>query len=369
MPPAIRGVRATYFAKSVPPEDLSRVGQLASTAGLVGGVLAPCNSAIAATLFGDDSHERDELARWFDGFRACALFSFVACAICAVALWVWIPAKTRARRNGPDGKGHADASSESQRCECERCRKVLTKEEKEYAMALCDLCYDSYSGTNYNFRRFRRNVLVSFCIIASLLEVSMNACIIASFQPIAVTHFHWGSKHIAAVLFSGAGLSVAVSWISIRLRLLERVQIAFAAGLYLVGVLMFTIPPLVEWRCVVGMLLGIKAQILFMSPWTAVFSKLIGSVRVTNRQTMWLCMAPAIGGAAGTALSPLCVVVAGTYAFPLATLPSAAAGLGIVLGWGRLTDGGYRSGGGSRGDLEQQGGLLKRATISRRASR
>merc|ERR1711879_687610 len=110
---------------------------------------------------------------------------------------------------------------------------------------------------------------MSFCIIASLLEISMNACIIATFQPIVVTHFRWGNKHIAAVIFVSSGWSAIFSSMATLLRLEQLPQIVIAAGLYLIGVLMFTIPPLVEWRCVVGLLLGGKAQILFMAPWTA----------------------------------------------------------------------------------------------------
>ena len=44
-----------------------------------------------------------------------------------------------------------------------------------------------------------RRVLVAFCLIAMLLEASMNAGVTATFQPIAVTQFGWGADQIAFV--------------------------------------------------------------------------------------------------------------------------------------------------------------------------
>jgi len=43
--------------------------------------------------------------------------------------------------------------------------------------------------------------------------------------------------------------------------LLLRAQAAAAACLYLVAVVLGTMPPLVEWRLVVALVLGLKAQV------------------------------------------------------------------------------------------------------------
>eukprot|EP00967_Tisochrysis_lutea_P056479 scaffold71330_cov32-Tisochrysis_lutea.AAC.6 len=46
VPISLRGVRAVYFARRVLPADLSRVGQLASAAGLVGALAGPLLSQV-----------------------------------------------------------------------------------------------------------------------------------------------------------------------------------------------------------------------------------------------------------------------------------------------------------------------------------
>lgn len=322
-PPAVRGVRAAYFAKHVAPEELSRAGQLASSAGLAGGFLGPLISVALYVFFDGDN---PETPRWPNSFVAASLLATAVGAICFVGLWWYIP---------PDKRKHRSGSSASHRLSerCERCCNQLTELQQSYANALCDSCYDSFSGENYSFGRFCRHVLVSFCIVGALLEVSMNAGVIATFQPIAVTQFGWGNNRIAAVNFAGAGLSVVVSLLMAHLRLPEKSQTAAAAGLYLAGVIVFTIPPLSEWKLVVGFMLGIKAQILFMAPFTAVFSRLIGRARVTNQRTTALCLAPAIGAALGTACAPAFVAVAGEPAFMLASLPALVAVVAIAFGW------------------------------------
>merc|ERR1719401_1149978 len=171
-----------------------------------------------------------------------------------------------------------------------------------------------------------------------LLEISMNAGVIATFQPIAVEHFGWGNNAIAAVQVVGAGLSVVISLLMAWLRLPERTQTALAAGLYFFGVMMYSIPPLTEWRAVVGLMLGVKAQILFMAPFTAIFSRLIGRARMTNNLSTALCLAPAIGAALGTTMAPLFVSAAGGPLFPLVGLPAAAAVAAIAWSWRRLAE-------------------------------
>jgi len=329
-PPAIRGVRAAYFAKHVAPEELSRAGQLASSAGLLGGFVGPMISAALSRAFGDGSD-----GCWPGGFAVGAALAAVSCATCAAALAAFVPPRSRRQRKAVQGRGAAGFSTgHSERCEL--CSQILEESERQFALALCDTCYNNYAGTNYNFRRFQRHVLIGFCLIASLLEASMNAGIIATFQPIVVTHFNWGNSAIASVNLTGAGLSVVISFLLAHLRLKERTQTAAAAGLYLVGVVIFTVQPLREWRLVVGLMLGIKAQILFMAPFTAIFSRLIGKVRVTNWLTTALCLAPAIGAALGTAAAPWFISVADTPLFMVVSFPALLAVAGIAAGWGRM---------------------------------
>ncbi|CAK0859262.1 unnamed protein product, partial [Prorocentrum cordatum] len=52
LPPAVRGVRAAYFAKHVPPRQLNRASQLASSSGLAGGFLGPLGAALAQSALG-----------------------------------------------------------------------------------------------------------------------------------------------------------------------------------------------------------------------------------------------------------------------------------------------------------------------------
>merc|ERR1719401_2909387 len=169
-----------------------------------------------------------------------------------------------------------------------------------------------------------------------LLEISMNAGVIATFQPIAVEHFGWGNNAIAAVQVVGAGLSVVISLLMAWLRLPERTQTALAAGLYFFGVMMYSIPPLTEWRAVVGLMLGVKAQILFMAPFTAIFSRLIGRARMTNNLSTALCLAPAIGAALGTTMAPSFVAQSGKLACLLSAVPALLAVIIISLGWNYL---------------------------------
>jgi hypothetical protein len=176
---------------------------------------------------------------------------------------------------------------------------TLCRYGHRYATQLCDRCWDRW------FKHFKRRALLAFCGVAALLELSMNAAIVAPFQPIAVEHFGWGSDQIAAVNLLSATLSVVVALAVAKLRLNEWAQVIAASTLYVASTLLFTWPPLHEMRIVLGLVLGLKAQILFMAPFTAAFSRLIGGPRVTNGLTTTLCLAPLIGAALGTAAAPL----------------------------------------------------------------
>ena len=302
-PLSLRGVRYAYFARHVNPDDLSSAGQLASAAGLLGSLLGPVLAAVTKNSF-------------FWG----AVFAAISHAVCAVALATWLPPKPKGMRREKDQDRLTLQI-------CEKCGVQLTETEKPYGTQLCNKCYDSW------FRSFKRRVLFCFCFVAGLLELSMNMGVVAAFQPIAVEHFGWSSDQIAAVNFLSSSVSVLVSVGLARLRLPEFGQAATAACLYAASVFCFTLPPLVESRCVLGLVLGLKAQILFMAPFTAAFSRLIGGSRVTNAVTTVLCLAPLIGAALGTAAAPLLLPFAGTAIFMISCCPAVLAVCLMCVGW------------------------------------
>lgn len=332
MPPAIRGVRAVFFSKHVPPEELSRAGQLASAAGLLGSVVGPIVSTAVQNLFSSL------------GWAVNGILATSSHAACALFMLVKMPApevKKTSRKDAMRGEtttrcfGCCPSTSGSWSVEeethgqCEACNRVLNDEEKRYRSALCNVCYDSYGGVG--FKRFKWRVLMSFCAVAGLLELSLNATILGTFQPIAIRKFGWGSTEIAAMNFASALLSVFVSLASAQLRLEEGFQVTVAAGMYCASGIFFSCPPLSTWRLLVGLILGLKAQILFMAPFTSIFSRLIGRTRVTNRLTIGLCLAPAIGGVLGTMLAPIFFrFTVNTWLFPMATIPACCSFLAVL---------------------------------------
>ena len=128
-------------------------------------------------------------------------------------------------------------------------------------------------------------------------------------------------------------ISVLVSLSVAHLNLNEWAQAIIAASLYVSATLIFSWPPLEQSRLVVGLVLGLKAQILFFAPFTAAFSRLIGGHRVTNGLTTLLCLAPLIGAALGTAIAPLLIPYAGQPLFMLTGLPSVIGTLCLLAGW------------------------------------
>ena len=305
-PLSLRGVRAAFFARTVAPSDLSRAGQIASAAGLVGSVGGPLIAAMCRNAF-------------------LPLVAAAAHAVAAFGFYHYLPRDP----SRATAKKASDASADRPPLPpaCERCRRALTESEARFGFALCDECYDTW------FKRFRTRLLIAFCGIAALLELSMNAAVVAPFQPVAVEHFAWGSDQIAAVNLLSATLSVGVSLLVAQLNLNEWAQVTVAAGLYVSSTLTFAWPPLQEYRLVVGLVVGLKAQILFMAPFTAAFSRLIGGPRVTNALTTMLCLAPLIGAAAGTAVAPMIIPYAGTWPYMLCGLPAVLAMVLLALGW------------------------------------
>lgn len=343
-PPAIRGVRAVLFSKFVPPEELSRAGQLASAAGLLGSVVGPIVSTLIQSFFHRNGFAVNSLLATASHV-GCALFIMLkfpqeetpkrrddACGcLCA---WRKKKQVVPIRKTGSRSNAIKQPTYSEEDHICEECGNHLNVEEKRYRSALCNVCYDSYGGVG--FKRFKWYILMSFCAVAGLLELSQNAAILGTFQPIAVRHFGWGSNEIAVVNFVSALLSVIVSLVSAQLRLPEAIQVSAAAALYCVGGLAFTCPPIQEWKCILGLVLGLKAQILFMAPFTSIFSRLIGRTRVTNRLTIALCLAPAIGGLVGTVLAPVFFRISNTWFFPTAMAPAIFAFVGVLFGVSRM---------------------------------
>ena len=314
-PVSLRGVRAAFFARRVAPSDLSRAGQLASAAGLVGSVAGPLLAAL--------SH---------NAFVPAAIMAAAAHAFAAVALYAYLPppSPSQASEHSDSAKGAtADAAQHhlGKHAVCERCAAALTQAEVRYATKLCNRCWDTW------FKSFKRRALLAFCAVALLLELSMNAAVVAPFQVIAVEHFGWGSDQIATVNLLSATVSVFVSIAVAHLRLNEWAQVLAASALYVAATLLFAWPPMQETRMVLGLVLGLKAQILFMAPFTAAFSRLIGGPRVTNSVTTILCLAPLIGAALGTALAPVLISHAGTPLFLVTAFPAALAMLLLIAGW------------------------------------
>merc|ERR1712176_231580 len=113
----------------------------------------------------------------------------------------------------------------------------------------------------------------------------------ATFQPIIVGKFEWSADDIALVNMASAILSIIICLTAAWAKFDERRQALVGALLYCVSIAVFTAPPLTEWRLVLGLIVGLKAQIVFMAPFASIFSRLLGRMRVTNRLTIILCLA------------------------------------------------------------------------------
>ena len=172
-PLSLRGVRAAYFARHIAPEELSRTGQLASAAGLFGSVAGPLLASV--------SH---------NAFLPAALFAAAAHAVAALLLFVHLPKKAA---TASTSEHELATPATGLPVTCERCAVPLTIDERRYNTELCDRCWDTW------FRSFKRRALLGFCAVAALLELSMNAAVVAPFQPIAVERLGWGSDEIAKV--------------------------------------------------------------------------------------------------------------------------------------------------------------------------
>eukprot|EP00427_Karlodinium_veneficum_P068154 CAMPEP_0169308972 /NCGR_PEP_ID=MMETSP1017-20121227/2155_1 /TAXON_ID=342587 /ORGANISM="Karlodinium micrum, Strain CCMP2283" /LENGTH=314 /DNA_ID=CAMNT_0009402451 /DNA_START=375 /DNA_END=1316 /DNA_ORIENTATION=- len=223
-PPAIRGVRAVLFARHVEPDELSRAGQLASSLGLLGSVLGPIAATIVQQTVGDKFN-----------FTTCAFIAMVAHLASAVALQLKLPTPEKRKKHEVQDSGK--------------------KEDLHESFVFCEQCSDQLSAEEAATGR------------PSVRDATtIGSGVLATFQPIAVDQLGWGSTEIAAVNGVSAALSVVVSLGASHLRLNEGCQVALAAGLYVGGVFFFTMPPTRTWNVLIGLVLGLKAQILFMAP-------------------------------------------------------------------------------------------------------
>lgn len=330
-PPAMRGIRQAFFANTVPLEELNRAGQLASSVGVLGGFVGPslCGGAqLGASLFDEES---------LDVFVACAAIACAAFAACMVALWLFLPPGEDCEvesvdATDPGSPAATPTERRRQSSPCSSCGSPTADLRTEGgAASLCGGCFDNFSSTRRSFRNYSRQVLICFSLVACLLELSLNAGVIAAFQPVIVQHFGWTSSEIACVSSAGALLSIAISFLVAHLRLPERFQALGAACCYLLSVLTFSTPPLSQGRLIAGVMLGISAQIMLYAPLEAIFAQLIGRTRVTTELATLLSLAPAVGTALGTLLAPACVAAAGQWAGTAVALPALAAVLGMSV--------------------------------------
>ena len=222
-PVSLRGVRAVFFARNVPAHDLSRVGQLASAAGLIGALAGPLISQLPLS------------------FATSALLAAGLHAAACAGLYAFLPPLPRRRAAAAQhgsrvpaehGSGGGEALTAVVGAHCERCERLLSWREHRWGNQLCDECWETW------FRHHKRRTLLWCCGVAFLLELSINAGVLATFQPLAVRKFGWGGGHIATVNFLSAGASILVSLGSAHARLPEWKQAFAATALYLGAVLL-----------------------------------------------------------------------------------------------------------------------------------
>lgn len=330
-PPAVvRGLRQAFLANNVPIEELNNVGQLASRAGVAGGFSGPLLSTALAYFLSPQGPESaaGSGAHGTDVFALAALIAVVVYAINMLTMFFWLP---NDRRERVDSECDADELQElvvrTPDMKCDKCGRE--QGVHDLFSGLCFMCHENFDGFGRSYPAFSRRVLVSFCLIVSALEFSLNAGVVAAFQPIVVQHFLWGPSAIAAVNSAGSVLSYVISLFVGHLRMEESSQIIVAAGMYALAVLAFSLPPLSEWRLVAGVMCGISAQVMFYPPLEAIFAMLLGRRRVTTELATKLSMSSAVGTAIGTSCAPFCVAHAGSVSAAAIVVPSIIASLGM----------------------------------------
>lgn len=321
--PAVRGIRAAFFAKHVDQKRLVEVGNKASAFGLVGGFSGPLLAAILTwTRF---------------PFEIASCICAVVFFMCAVLIATFMTgdrhrdtasSKTdNARKTAfrpRVGSGFFD-----ERCSVLGCGGAGCGEEK----ALCRECLDNYQRKGISFWWYSARVMVGCWSFVLLLEISLNAGVMVAFQPVVVTHFGWSSSSIALVNTAGAAFGVLILLVLTYSEPGERAQASYAAACYLGSVVLFMSPPLAEWRLVAGVMLGMAAQLVLYPALEAMFAHKLGKVRVTVGRAVLLSLASSVGTAMGTALAPLVVARAGSGVALLAAAPALLATIGVsVLG-------------------------------------
>lgn len=323
--PAVRGVRAAFFAKNVDQKRLVEVGNYASNFGIVGGFAGPLLAAVLSwTAF------------------PFAIASGICCVVffvCALLIATFMPGERRRDpwRESPTSPPRVGAPSAAlpqaplrkgtsmlyERCEL--CNNAAGTEEK----ALCQNCYKDYQSKGISFWWYSLRVMVCCWSFVLLLEISLNAGVMVAFQPVVVTHFRWNSRSIALVNTAGALFGFSVLWWLIRRDPGEFVQANAAAACYLCAVLLFMCPPLAQWRLVAGVMLGVASQLMLYPALEAMFAHKLGKARVTVGRAVVLSLASSVGTAMGTVLAPSVVDRAGSSAALLAAVPALTATIGV----------------------------------------
>mmetsp|Transcript_96927 Transcript_96927/g.152773 ORF Transcript_96927/g.152773 Transcript_96927/m.152773 type:complete len:812 (+) Transcript_96927:66-2501(+) len=367
-PPSIRNVRYLYMARRCTSADLNRLSQHATTFGLFGGAIGNLLAGIFAEILGPE--RADE---WPDAFLVASLTNVFCFLVAFVLLFIFMgvsvaknDSKTleaaqcrnceRPSYNGELGapccrvcKGPPPANCDFDKLEAlhssecnrrhrvrQRLNKVKTCERvgcdrecrQRDAAGLCDFHYENYAE-GMSFHRYKICCTIFFCLVQSMLEFGVNAVVITTFQPIVVKTFGWGASRIATVMLVGSILSFSVSQTVAMLSLRPLTQSAVAAGCYTISVFFFTVPPLSEWRIVIALILGLKAQILFSSPFSSLYAEKMGKERLTQWLSTAFQLAPGLGGMLGAASAPFFLSVAGQPLFMLPALPVLAS-LGLL---------------------------------------
>jgi len=309
---AVRGIRAAFFAKHVDQIHLVKVGNHASNAGILGGFSGPL---LAAALSYTDFP-----------FQIAAVICGLVMGVTALLIIVFLPAEQRKERvTTTAANGSTILAPCSKSIRCTQCLAESTSSEK----GLCERCYDHFGGAGTNFWWYSTYIMILCWAFVVFLEISLNAGVVVSFQPVVVEHFKWRNSSIALVNTAGALLGFCVLTLLIQWNPRETVQATVAAACYLFAVMCFMLPPLAQWRLIAGVMVAAAAQLMLYPALEAMFAHKLGKLRVTNRRAVVFSLAGPVGTALGTAMAPLCVAHAGTFQAMLIAAPALLAMLGV----------------------------------------
>jgi len=318
MPPAIRSVRAAFLAKTLPFDQLCRVGNLCSSSGLAGGLLGPVIATGLSVEF-----ERHDGRRVFTVANALvALTSLPKKADQSDPLLqhrtgTHESAGMRQHRTGTDRSAGMSLSEGMS-------RQSTANSANPAACALC-------KTFGLDFDVFSKYLVIAFSITAGLLELSLQASVMALFQPLAVSRFGWQDHEIASVYIAGAGVSCLITLMAFQTNASASVLLGVATGLYLSAVLLVTLSSISEGKLLLALILGTIAQVLFISPFITIFAGMVGKSRITHGLTTILCLAPSAGQVLGAALTPLALAAVDTPTFALVSIPAVLATILVII--------------------------------------